>query len=150
RCAVARRDDPRLRAAAPVPARRTAGRGGPSGPRAQGRPWAAPWGRREVVMRYPGSSFDLDATLIESFPAYADMHRRIAADLGWRVPSVDELIHYGPTWEDTLARLWPGVGLDPFMDRYEQVADEHPYPAIAGVSEALTQLRGRGHSLWIV
>lgn len=101
-------------------------------------------------MRYPVLIFDLDDTLIESFPAYADMHRRIAADLGWRVPSVDELILYGPTWEDTLARLWPGVGLDPFMDRYEQVADEHPYPAIAGVTEALTQLRGRGHSLWIV
>lgn len=101
-------------------------------------------------MRYPVLIFDLDDTLIESFPEYVRMHRRIAADLGWRVPSADELVHYGPTWEDTLARLWPGFDLDPFLARYEDVADDHHYPAVAGVPEALTGLRAQGHSLWIV
>lgn len=101
-------------------------------------------------MRYPVLIFDLDDTLIESFPEYVRMHQRIAGELGWSVPSASDLVHYGPTWEDTLARLWPNTSLDPFMDRYEQVADEHPYPVIAGVPEALGRLRERGHSLWIV
>jgi phosphoglycolate phosphatase len=101
-------------------------------------------------MRYPVLIFDLDDTLIESFPEYVRLHQRIAAELGWQIPSAAQLIHYGPTWEDTLARLWPGVGLDPFMVRYEQVADDHCYPAIAGVPAALARLRGGGHSLWIV
>lgn len=100
--------------------------------------------------RYPVLIFDLDDTLIESFPEYVRMHQRIAAELGWRVPSARELVHYGPTWEDTLARLWPGAELDPFMARYELVADDHHYPAIFGVQAALEQLRAIGHSLWIV
>jgi phosphoglycolate phosphatase len=101
-------------------------------------------------MRYPVLIFDLDDTLIESFPEYVRMHQRIAGDLGWPVPSARELVHYGPTWADTLARLWPNTSLGPFMDRYEQLADEHRFPVIAGVPEALELLRGRGHSLWIV
>jgi phosphoglycolate phosphatase len=101
-------------------------------------------------MRYPVLIFDLDDTLIESFPEYVRMHQRIAGELGWPVPSASDLVHYGPTWEDTLARLWPNTELDPFFSRYEQVADEHRYAAIPGVPEMLVRLRERGHSLWIV
>ncbi len=101
-------------------------------------------------MRYPVLIFDLDDTLIESFPEYVRLHQRIAADLRWRIPSAAELVHYGPTWEATLSRLWPGAGLGDFMHRYEQLADDHRYPAISGVPQALTQLRDQGHSLWIV
>lgn len=101
-------------------------------------------------MRYPVLIFDLDDTLIESFPEYVRLHQRIAAELDWPVPSAAELIHYGPTWEHTLARLWPGADLDPFIARYEQLADDHCYSAIDGVCDALEQLRSRGHSLWIV
>lgn len=103
-----------------------------------------------TVVRYPVLIFDLDDTLIESFPEYVRLHQRIAAELDWRIPSAAELVHYGPTWEDTLARLWPGAVLDPFLARYEALADEFRYPAIAGVGGALEQLRARGHSLWIV
>jgi len=101
-------------------------------------------------MRYSVLIFDLDDTLIESFPEYVRMHQRIASELGWPVPSASELVHYGPTWEDTLARLWPNTALDPFIARFEQVVDQHPYGAIPGVPEALVHLRERGHSLWIV
>lgn len=101
-------------------------------------------------MRYPVLIFDLDDTLIESFPEYVRLHQRIAGDLAWRVPSAAELIHYGPTWEQTLARLWPDGDLHEFMARYEELADDHCYPAIVGANDALEQLRGRGHSLWIV
>lgn len=101
-------------------------------------------------MVYPVLIFDLDDTLIESFPEYVRMHQRIAADLGWRHPSMAELVHYGPTWEATLARLWPDRELAPFLDRYEAVADEHSYPSIAGVPTVMSGLRERGHSLWIV
>lgn len=103
-----------------------------------------------ATVRYPVLIFDLDDTLIESFPEYVRLHQRIAADLDWPVPSAAELVHYGPTWEDTLARLWPGVDLAAFMDRYEALADDHRYPIIDGVCDALEQLRSRGHSLWIV
>lgn len=101
-------------------------------------------------MRYPVLIFDLDDTLIESFPEYVRLHQRLARDLSWRVPTAAELVHYGPTWEATLERLWPGAGLDEFMARYETLADDHCYPAIAGVPTALAQLREVGHSLWIV
>ena len=66
-------------------------------------------------MRYPVLIFDLDDTLLESFPGYVALHQRIAGDLGWRIPSAAELVHYGPTWEATLARLWPSASLAPFM-----------------------------------
>jgi HAD superfamily hydrolase (TIGR01509 family) len=101
-------------------------------------------------VRYPVLIFDLDDTLIESFPEYVRLHQRVAAEFGWPVPSMADLVHYGATWEATLARLWPDAALDPFIARYEALADEHPYPAIAGVCEALELLHGRGHSLWIV
>ncbi|HLT37158.1 MAG TPA: HAD family hydrolase [Enhygromyxa sp.] len=103
-----------------------------------------------MIVRYPVLIFDLDDTLIESFPEYVRLHQQIAAELDWRVPSAAELVHYGPTWQDTLARLWPGVALDRFMARYEALADHFRYPAIDGVCDALEQLRTRGHSLWIV
>jgi phosphoglycolate phosphatase len=105
---------------------------------------------RLETVRYPVLIFDLDDTLIESFPEYVRLHQRIAAELDWRVPSAAELIHYGPTWEDTLARLWPAADLSEFMARYEALADDHRYPAIVGACDALEQLRARGHSLWIV
>lgn len=93
--------------------------------------------------------FDLDDTLIESFPTYARMHQEIAADLGWRVPSVRELVAYGNTWEETLRSLWPQQDLAPFLARYEVVADTYPYPAVPGAIEALNALRA-DHELWIV
>jgi phosphoglycolate phosphatase len=105
---------------------------------------------RLAIVRYPVLIFDLDDTLIESFPEYVRLHQRIATELDWRVPSAAELVHYGPTWEDTLARLWPAAELDEFMARYEALADDHCYPAIVGVCDTLEQLRVRGHSLWIV
>lgn len=103
-----------------------------------------------ATVRYPVLIFDLDDTLIESFPGYVRLHQRIASELGWTIPSAAALVHYGPTWEDTLARLWPDRPLDPFLARYEAIADDHQYPAIVGVCDALAQLRARGHSLWIV
>lgn len=94
--------------------------------------------------------FDLDDTLIESFPTYARLHQLVAAELGLPVPSRQALVAYGASWEDTLANLWPGVDLGPFIRRYDQIAHEHPYPAIAGAMTALSALKAAGHSLWIV
>lgn len=94
--------------------------------------------------------FDLDDTLIESFPTYARLHQRVAEELGWAIPSREALVPYGATWEETLAGLWPGVDLTPFIRRYDELAHLHPYPAIAGAAAALASLRAAGHSLWIV
>lgn len=101
-------------------------------------------------MRYPVLIFDLDDTLIESFPEYARMHQRVARDLGWPVPTRDALIHYGETWEATLALLWPDRSLAPFFDHFERVVHEHRYRALPDVVPTLASLRERGHSLWIV
>jgi phosphoglycolate phosphatase-like HAD superfamily hydrolase len=94
--------------------------------------------------------FDLDDTLIESFPTYARLHQKVAAELGLPVPSREALVTYGATWEDTLAALWPGADLAAFIRRYDEIANDHPYPAIAGAPGALAALRALGHSLWIV
>jgi phosphoglycolate phosphatase-like HAD superfamily hydrolase len=93
---------------------------------------------------------DLDDTLIESFPTYARLHQRVASELGLPVPPREALVPYGATWEATLAALWPGADLETFMRRYDEIANDHPYPAITGAQAALHALRGAGHSLWIV
>src|SRR5688572_32657750 len=36
------------------------------------------------------------------------------------------------------------------MRRYDEIANDHVYPAINGARAALTSLRADGHSLWIV
>ena len=94
--------------------------------------------------------FDLDDTLIESFPTYARLHQRVAAELGLPVPSRQALVAYGRSWEDTLQALWPGLDLPRFVARYDEVAEEHPYPAIAGARAAVDALRSVGHPLFIV
>jgi phosphoglycolate phosphatase-like HAD superfamily hydrolase len=94
--------------------------------------------------------FDLDDTLIESFPTYARLHQRVAEEMGLPVPSREALVAYGATWEATLAALWPEANLESFMRRYDEIANDHPYPAINGAVAALTSLRAVGHSLWIV
>jgi phosphoglycolate phosphatase len=94
--------------------------------------------------------FDLDDTLIQSFPTYVRLHQRVAGELGLPVPTAAELVPYGPSWEETLAGLWPGLHLGEFIDRYDELACDHPYPAIPGAGAALATLRGAGHSLWIV
>jgi len=94
--------------------------------------------------------FDLDDTLIESFPTYARLHQRVAAELGLPIPSPGALVAYAATWEETLAALWPGTDLAAFIQRYDELANDHPYPAISGSQATLASLRGSGHSLWIV
>jgi phosphoglycolate phosphatase-like HAD superfamily hydrolase len=93
---------------------------------------------------------DLDDTLIESFPTYVRLHQRVAAELGLPVPTDDELIPYGPSWEETLTALWPTLDLAAFVRRYDELAGDHPYPAVPGAAAALSSLRAAGHSLWIV
>lgn len=94
--------------------------------------------------------FDLDDTLIESFPSYARLHVQVALDLGWRVPSRLELVEYGPTWHATLARIWPDHDLTAFEARYDVLAHDHPYRPVPGAVNALRRLRAEGHRLWVV
>jgi len=94
--------------------------------------------------------FDLDDTLIESFPAYARLHRKIAAELGWRVPESKELVEFGPTWRGTLERLWPQHDIDAFVARYDALAEHYPYGPVQGAVRALESLDQAGHRLWII
>jgi phosphoglycolate phosphatase len=102
------------------------------------------------VSARPPLIFDLDDTLIESFPTYARLHQQVATELGWSVPTREALITYASTWEETLDGLWPGADLAPFVSRYDEVALHHPYPAFPGACAALARLRGAGHTMWIV
>ncbi len=94
--------------------------------------------------------FDLDDTIIESFPGYVLLHQKVARELGWRVPEEDELIAYGHTWEATVAGLWPNEDLALFFRRFEQVFESVVYGAIDGALMALQRLRARGHRQFIV
>jgi phosphoglycolate phosphatase-like HAD superfamily hydrolase len=100
--------------------------------------------------RLPPVIFDLDDTLIESFPTYARLHQRVAADLGWPVPSTEALVPYRRTWDETLAALWPGAEVAAFVRRYDDYVDAHPYPGIAGAQAALDALASAGHARFIV
>ena len=81
--------------------------------------------------------FDLDDTLIESFPTYLRLHQRIAGELGWRVPSREELTVYGETWEATLAQIWPEADLTPFVARYDAAGN-------VGTSLAVVKVKNTG------
>jgi phosphoglycolate phosphatase len=94
--------------------------------------------------------FDLDDTLVRSFPSYVALNQRVAADLGWTVPTVEELVPYGSDWVDTLSRLFPARDLELFMTRYQAVAHEHPVEAVPGAVATLRGLRARDHALFIV
>jgi HAD superfamily hydrolase (TIGR01509 family) len=94
--------------------------------------------------------FDLDDTLIESFPTYVRLHQQVAAEMGLPIPTRDQLIPYGPSWEETLGALWPELDLPAFVRRYDELACDHPYPAVQGAAAALARVRAAGHSLWIV
>lgn len=94
--------------------------------------------------------FDLDDTLIESFPSYMQLHLQVARELGWRVPTRHELVEYGPTWHATLARIWPDHDLAPFVARYDAIAHTHPFRPVPGALHALRRLRADGHRLWVV
>lgn len=94
--------------------------------------------------------FDLDDTLIESFPCYEHMHKDIARQLGWRVPTRAELVDYGPTWRATLARMWPDKDVQRFIDRYAELADDNPYGAVPGAPQAVRAIAELGHRLWVV
>jgi phosphoglycolate phosphatase len=94
--------------------------------------------------------FDLDDTLIQSFETYVRLHQRVAGEMGLMVPTAEALIPYAATWEATLLALWPQLDLGSFVERYDLVANDHPYPAVPGAVAALGRLRAAGHSLWIV
>lgn len=94
--------------------------------------------------------FDLDDTLIESFPCYARMHQEIATELDWRIPTVRELVNYGPTWRATLLRMWPDQDIERFIARYAELADDNPYGAVPGAPETVRHVAGLGHRLWVV
>lgn len=94
--------------------------------------------------------FDLDDTLIESFPGYVELHQRVAGELGWPVPSVEDLVEYGHGWTQTLKRLWPDRDVTVFQRRYDLFADDMVYGPFPGVLHALDQLHAGGHSMWIV
>ena len=97
-----------------------------------------------------GIVFDLDDTLIESFPTYVALHQQVARDLGWPVPSRRDLVSYAGGWRATLARLFPGRPGEAFVARYDALADRHPYPAIPGALEVVEGLRRLGIPLWVV
>jgi len=94
--------------------------------------------------------FDLDDTIIESFPGYVKLHQSVAGELKWRVPDEDELTKYGPTWEATVARIWPGIDLAPFFKRFEEILESVVYAPFDGVLTTLEQLREKGHRQFIV
>ncbi len=101
-------------------------------------------------MAHLGVAFDLDDTLIESFPTYVALHQRVAADLGWPVPSERDLVAYDGGWRPTLRRLFPGRPIERFVARYDALADRHPYPAIAGALAVIDRLERLGVPMWIV
>lgn len=94
--------------------------------------------------------FDLDDTLIASFEAYSDCHRRVAGVLGWPQLEDADLVIYDRDFPSTLTRHYPGRDVSIFIETWRREMVAFPTAPIAGVAAALLELRARGHHLWVV
>lgn len=94
--------------------------------------------------------FDLDDTLIVSFPGYVRVHQQVAQELGWDVPTEADLIHYRENWRATLDALFPGREIEAFVARYNELADHVQYPAMPGALATLDALAHAGDRLWLL
>ena len=94
--------------------------------------------------------FDLDDTLIQSFPSYELAHRETALALGWPVLSTHALIEYRGCLRETIAHHYPDRDTTDFHDAFVEIAQNHRFFPIDGVVSCIEGLKSDGHQLWIL
>lgn len=93
--------------------------------------------------------FDFDDTLIHSTRYFVKNTAQAARDLGIRVPSQDEIIAYGRSWDDFIVSMWPDLPVERFKKRYRELAGSVKYDIIEGANETLEELN-RDRELFVL
>lgn len=86
--------------------------------------------------------FDFDNTLVNTFDPYCRIHKHIATEMGLAQKTRKELIWFGNGWEDTLTKLYPGINVSEFLNRFFTLLEQPEYAThpIPGVPEAIREL----------
>jgi phosphoglycolate phosphatase-like HAD superfamily hydrolase len=84
--------------------------------------------------------FDLDDTLMDSTGSFILANQQVAKKLELRIPTEDECIAYGNSWEDFIAKTWPGIDVNWFKAQYLPIANRIVYKLIEGVNPVLEEM----------
>ncbi len=95
----------------------------------------------------PVIGFDLDMTLIDTVPGFADVLRALAAELHVELPVEELTSRLGPPLEMLLAPHLPEEQVAPAGDRFRELYPAHAItsvPVLPGAHEALAAVRAHG------
>ncbi len=88
--------------------------------------------------------FDLDMTLIDTAPGFAETLRALGAELGLELPVADMVARLGPPLETLFAGHLAEDAIAPAGDRFRELYPDHAIasvPVLAGAHEALAAVR---------
>lgn len=101
----------------------------------------------------PVVGFDLDMTLIDTVPGFADVLRALGRELGVDFPVEQMTERLGPPLEHLLAGHLPEEQIGPAGDRFRALYPDHAItsvPALPGAHAALDAVRGHGGRVLVV
>lgn len=97
--------------------------------------------------------FDLDMTLIDTAPGFADVLRALGAELGVEFPIEEITRRLGPPLDQVLAPHLPAEQVAPAGDRFRELYPHHAIvnvPAMKGAHEAIDAVRAAGGRVVVV
>ncbi len=93
--------------------------------------------------------FDLDDTLIESRKNFIATCIKTAEVMNIRIPTEDDFIWYGDSWEEFIRQTWPEVDPQAFDRTYTTFARQIIYNRFKGVNKTINSLKER-YDLYIL
>ncbi|MFT4262478.1 MAG: HAD family hydrolase [Nocardioides sp.] len=97
--------------------------------------------------------FDLDMTLIDTAPGFADVLRALGGEIGVELPADQLVERLGPPIDMMLAPYVPEADLPWVTDRFRALYPAHAIvnvPALPGAHEAMAAVRRRGGRVIVV
>jgi uncharacterized protein len=97
--------------------------------------------------------FDLDMTLIDTAPGFADVLRALGAEIGVELPAEELVAKLGPPIDQMLAPFVAADQMAGVTDRFRALYPDHAItsvPALPGAHEAMDAVRARDGRVIIV
>jgi HAD superfamily hydrolase (TIGR01549 family) len=97
--------------------------------------------------------FDLDGVILDSNQLLIDLHKKVAKNLGLRIPKDKEISSlWGRPWEEVIDILWPNCDFEKFRQTFLEIMKNENiiFPAFKSVPEVLKELNNRGTKFGIV